>query len=145
MGYTGETGDIVVTHAIGPGPLAKHREKSFVPDHDFQETEIARIYRESGRHSTYLGDWHSHPGGSDRLSWRDRATLRRISRAPAARVQQPVMVIIAERETLRIGAHQGRRLRRFSFAVQRLVIVAFENNTGESRPPEISAARRLGS
>ena len=33
-----------------------------------QEQEIGRVYTASGRCTTYVGDWHSHPGGSLYLS-----------------------------------------------------------------------------
>jgi len=32
---------------------------SFLPDATYQENEIARIYEDSIRISTYLGDWHT--------------------------------------------------------------------------------------
>ena len=97
MGYRGEGGDVVVTAVIGPGPTAMHARARFLPDHAFQEREIARVYQESGRMHTYLGDWHSHPDGPCTLSSRDRVTLRRIGRERDARVPEPVMVLACGR------------------------------------------------
>ena len=103
MGYE-QDDSTVVTTCIGPGPKAIHTRTSFVPDYDYQEREIARVYKESGRVSTYLGDWHTHPGGRLRLSRIDRDTLRRIAAHPPARMARPVMVILAGGEPWRLGA-----------------------------------------
>jgi integrative and conjugative element protein (TIGR02256 family) len=84
----------VVTNAVGPGPQAQHDYCSFIPDYDYHCAEIARIYEASGRRYTYLGDWHTHPGGSPRLSRRDRLTLRRIARHEPARVRTPLMLVV---------------------------------------------------
>lgn len=96
LGYWAKgDGDPVVTHCIGPGPNATHSETRFQPDHDYQVTEIARLYKDSDRRLHYLGDWHSHPDGGGTLSRLDRACLRRIARCREARVDEPVMMILA--------------------------------------------------
>jgi integrative and conjugative element protein (TIGR02256 family) len=96
IGYTDghDDGDLVIEHIIGPGPQAKHSELFFVPDHDFHEREVNRIYYESGRQSIYLGDWHSHPVGGPLLSKVDKATLSRIASHKAARIAAPVMALV---------------------------------------------------
>ena len=94
MGYWAEA-DVVITHAVGPGPNATHGKISFIPDAQYQEGEVARIYEESGRLSTYLGDWHTHPRGSTRMSRRDRRTLRRIASSTEARCPKPLMALCA--------------------------------------------------
>ena len=64
IGYwTPDGSQAVVTQIIGPGPGALHTRTKFVPDTEYQEVEITRIYLESGRIQTYLGDWHTHPEG----------------------------------------------------------------------------------
>lgn len=84
---------VIITQIIGPGPNAKHKHHYFEPDHEWQESEIARLYHESGRIYTYLGDWHTHPKGNAKLSWRDCRTLRRIATYPSARSPVPLMAI----------------------------------------------------
>ncbi|HEY0995641.1 MAG TPA: Mov34/MPN/PAD-1 family protein [Gemmatimonadaceae bacterium] len=86
--------EVVVTEAVGPGPGAVHERSWFIPDHAYQEREIARLYEASGRMATYLGDWHAHPDGPAALSTRDLATLRRIASAPAARAPRPIMLLL---------------------------------------------------
>ena len=96
LGYWAkDDGGTVVTHSIGPGSNAVHSETRFRPDHDYHLTEIARLYEESNRRLHYLGDWHSHPDGEGTLSRLDRSCLRRISRCSEARVERPVMLILA--------------------------------------------------
>lgn len=96
MGYWDPVGrDVVITAAIGPGPEACHEPAAFCPDHDHQVTEISRHYEASGRRSTYLGDWHTHPMGPGKLSRQDRRTLARIARTPEARAPHPLMLVAA--------------------------------------------------
>lgn len=94
MGYWAEP-DVVITDAIGPGPKAVHYKIGFLPDAQFHEMEVARIYGQSGRLSTYLGDWHTHPRGSTRLSRRDKRTLQRIACSSDARCPKPLMAVLA--------------------------------------------------
>lgn len=89
---------------IGPGPTAVHSRHSFSPDSNYQERQIACAYEESGRRLTYLGDWHTHPGSSPALSWRDRRTLRDISGSDTARQPRPVMLIWGYGNPWRVAA-----------------------------------------
>lgn len=94
MGYAAPAGAVVITHIIGPGPHAVHAQSAFIPDHAFHRDQVARVYASTNRQSTYLGDWHTHPNGSTTLSATDRDTLRSIANAPAARVPEPLMLIV---------------------------------------------------
>jgi integrative and conjugative element protein (TIGR02256 family) len=86
--------DVVITDIIGPGPKAEHRRYSFAPDTKWQEHEIARIYEQSGRIHTYLGDWHSHPYGNQQLSVKDLITLFRVAVHKPARAPSPIMGVL---------------------------------------------------
>jgi integrative and conjugative element protein (TIGR02256 family) len=83
-----------VTDIVGPGRKAIHDHSSFTPDNHFHQTEMARIYIESGRIHTYLGDWHTHPGQKAYLSERDKKTLHNISSFRPSRLQEPIMIIL---------------------------------------------------
>jgi integrative and conjugative element protein (TIGR02256 family) len=96
----------VITDVLGPGPRAKHRKISFVPDASYHESEIARLYEESGRLHTYLGDWHSHPDSTTRLSRTDRHTLLTIAKHAEARVVTPLMAVIGESDPLTLQVWQ---------------------------------------
>ncbi len=95
MGYFSRKKTVVVTDLVGPGPKAQHNRYSFIPDYKFQEKQIAQIYDESNRFHTYLGDWHTHPGGSATLSGTDARALENIADYPKARAPLPIMVLLA--------------------------------------------------
>lgn len=86
--------EVVITSAIGCGPRSTHKRHSFVPDYEYQEAEVARVYEESGRVHVYLGDWHTHPRQSVCLSSRDKQTLRRIGASAEARAPVPIMAVL---------------------------------------------------
>lgn len=94
MGYIATNGDVVVTDIIGPGDNAIHKKYSFYPDQDFQLKKIERIYFESSKSNTYLGDWHSHPHSKPSLSNRDKKTLGNIASDQGSQNNNPVMVVL---------------------------------------------------
>jgi integrative and conjugative element protein (TIGR02256 family) len=109
LGYQAEGDATVVTIVVGPGPNARHSKAAYCPDHEYQEQEIAKIYAASGRRTTYVGDWHSHPGGALYLSRTDVRTVRTISRHENARLAKPIMIVAANgRPEWDIGAWQWR-------------------------------------
>jgi integrative and conjugative element protein (TIGR02256 family) len=108
LGYWADAGtQVVITDAVGPGPKAVHKRASFEPDHAFQEAEIGRLYRRSGRRLSYLGDWHTHPRGGLGLSRKDRRTLGLIASDPAARAPTPLIAILAGRRRWHIAFWRG--------------------------------------
>lgn len=118
LGYWSEDGkDVVVVAAVGPGPDAYHGKTRFIPDYFYQESEIARLYEQHGRRLQYLGDWHSHPGGTDELSWRDRLTMARIASSKSARVKTPLMAVIAGQGEWSLTMWQGAPGRAFFSSV----------------------------
>lgn len=94
LGYKDELNNIVITNLVGAGPKAIHNKYSFTPDGEYQQNELSRIYFESDRITTYLGDWHSHPYQNAYMSWRDRTTLKKIANTKAAREPNPIFIII---------------------------------------------------
>lgn len=95
LGWGLDHEEVVVADLVGPGPNATHRCDRFEPDTHWQRLGIAEAYARSGRIHRYLGDWHSHPGGSTTPSRRDSRTARKISRHRAARARRPVMLIVS--------------------------------------------------
>lgn len=110
MGHWAEDqAGVVIADVVGPGPKAVHKRMSFVPDHLYQEREIARLYRESGRRVTYLGDWHSHPEGPLELSVIDRLTQLRIGKHLTARAPRALMALVAGGHPWTLGVWQLER------------------------------------
>jgi len=110
MGYWSNPNTVVITDVIGPGSNAKHNRYSFHPDIEYHTAEINRIYSQSGRVNTYLGDWHTHPKGAARTSQKDRKTLNAIASFPDARTPRPLMAIMAGSRgwKLAVWSWQGR-------------------------------------
>ncbi len=102
IGYFMET-EVVIVDVIGPGKSAKHEVGTFTPDYTWHDQEVARLYKESGRRHTYLGDWHTHPDGFGSLSIRDIATLDNIARCKSARARNPVMAILSGKRKWKIA------------------------------------------
>jgi len=96
LGYfrDGEQDRIQVSGQIGPGPNAGHARHRFDPDGDWQAERIAECYEKSGWVETYLGDWHSHPGGGRQPSALDRSTAKEIANCEEARAPHPLIVIL---------------------------------------------------
>jgi len=85
----------VVDHIVGPGPKATHAHCRFLPDLPWQHDRIAERFLATDGISTYLGDWHSHPGARHgRLSYTDCKALRCIINAPEASCSSPLMMIL---------------------------------------------------
>lgn len=109
LGYCTAAG-VVVADAIGPGPRAERTPSWFLPDDEWQQDELARRYAASGRTHTYLGDWHTHPGGVPSPSRTDRGTLAKIAAHRPARQPAPLSAVLAPDAsgTLAFWQHTGR-------------------------------------
>lgn len=94
--WSSDESGVVILHATGPGPDARHRSFGFTPDAAYHEAEVARLYSLSNRRGTYLGDWHTHPNCTfAALSRRDRRTMRTIARCKEARAPRPLMLLLS--------------------------------------------------
>jgi integrative and conjugative element protein (TIGR02256 family) len=108
LGYrrlpTNAPAQLVVTDTVGAGPKARRRRLRFAPDGRWQEQRLEEIYERSGRHSTFLGDWHSHPRGAPRPSLLDRRTYARVAAAPQTASELVLVLILALNDVVRPGA-----------------------------------------
>lgn len=130
LGYWSESPvEPVITHVVGPGPLAKHARDSFVPDHRFHNSEVARLC-EVNPTLQYLGDWHTHPGAAGYLSTADYATLRKIAVSRTARAPRPLMLILGFGPRWEPVAWSLRKKKKClvlpSFVIERWNITTFE-------------------
>jgi integrative and conjugative element protein (TIGR02256 family) len=92
--YTPPTNDVVVTHVIGPGPSATHRRTRFVPDRAFDDGALSDLWETSNYCIRYVGDWHTHPGGSSHLSSTDKAFMQHALRDPKSFLKYAVVAIV---------------------------------------------------
>ena len=90
---------VVVHQAIGPGPSARNDRGGFEPDTEWQAAQVATAWA-ANMTLEYLGDWHTHPGGTTGFSELDRATARTIATAPEARQPRPVMLVAVLQQDL---------------------------------------------
>jgi integrative and conjugative element protein (TIGR02256 family) len=96
MGYGSDT-TYQITASIGAGPKAVRTRSSFSPDGTWQLDQIASCYEAASRRIRYLGDWHSHPDGSSRPSWRDWRTTVATARTAEAYQRHPLLAIVGRR------------------------------------------------
>lgn len=101
--------EVAVTKVIGPGPKAVHERSLFRPDAEYQEGELERLFYEFKCSQTYLGDWHTHPGGVPRLSSLDLRTLRKIAWHKPARAPRPLMGVMSGDPEWELDLWQGSR------------------------------------
>jgi integrative and conjugative element protein (TIGR02256 family) len=106
FGYEGDGDEIVIAVALGPGPSARHRPRSFRPDRNATGQAIAAVHeRTSGRYR-YIGSWHTHPLGRANPSGVDLATARDIASQEEVDLPRPLIVIQATRPSAR-GVRMG--------------------------------------
>jgi integrative and conjugative element protein (TIGR02256 family) len=99
MGYR-TRGSVVITDVVGAGPNATHAQTFYRSDLAHERREIARIYEQSNRMHSYLGDWHTHPAGLLKLSRKDKVALKSVATCKEARVQRPITGILAGQDEL---------------------------------------------
>lgn len=92
--YPQESQDIVITDVIGPGSDAVHMRTRFVPDREFHDHALEKLWERSQHKIRYVGDWHTHPGGSSALSSIDKAFMRHALRSRAAYLKYALVAIV---------------------------------------------------
>lgn len=124
FGFVSDAGEPVVVKAYGPGPKAKHKRTSFIPDSAETQRLIDWHYEADGL--GYLGEWHTHPQGEASPSDRDARFLANLAKDPDAGTPAPLALILATRpfhfrvQTKELGAFQlvsPERIERLEIAV----------------------------
>lgn len=96
FGYRAAPLEFVIEQISGPGPNAAHDRRTFVPDYDFDEKLAVTIYENTRGHTSYLGDWHSHPDTtSSYLSYKDRRAIKSVLRSEDAQLSATLSMVIA--------------------------------------------------
>lgn len=94
-GRRDEAGNITVTHASGPGPMAIHKPTEFHKDIDFCQQFLDKLLSESGGDIVYVGEWHSHPASDNKPSGIDLMSLSQIASQTEYLTINPVMIIFS--------------------------------------------------
>jgi len=124
FGFISDDDEAVVARAYGPGPKAKHRPRSYVPDSQETQRLIDSHYDNDGL--SYLGEWHTHPQGQATPSGRDANFLSNLAEDAAAGTPEPVALILATRifhfrvQAEELGAfqlHSAGRIERLEISV----------------------------
>lgn len=99
-----ESGDqeVVVVAALGPGPRAKHRPRSLIPDREATQAAIRLVHQRAEGRYRYIGSWHSHPLGSATPSRRDVQTAREVAAQLEVDLPRPLILIQATRPRIRL-------------------------------------------
>ena len=90
-GWAADEG-VIIAHAVGPGPRAKHGPHSFIRDGKYSQDQLDTIYEQSSGQCDYVGEWHSHPVSSP-PSPTDRRSMRDISQDPKYQKGEPLLVL----------------------------------------------------
>jgi integrative and conjugative element protein (TIGR02256 family) len=88
------SGDSVVVLAYGPGPRARHRPWSIAPDREATQAAVKEVHASSEGALSYIGEWHTHPGGTDRPSRQDLNSIATIASEEGVDVAEPLMMIV---------------------------------------------------
>ena len=112
FGYSAE-GGVVVVGAGGPGPKARHRLRSFAPDHGAVDRAITVVHEASQQRYRYLGSWHTHPMGRPSPSSIDVAAAQAMSEEASVILPQPLLIIQASRPLLRTYSDSNLRAYRW--------------------------------
>jgi integrative and conjugative element protein (TIGR02256 family) len=91
-------GGLVITDVVDAGPEAVRETSAFTPDADYQLSDIGRLYTSSGRLNTFIGDWHTHPGGSLAYSRVDLGAMKTVAHSAESRCAFPLMLILGGKD-----------------------------------------------
>ena len=99
-----DSGELIITGASGPGPLARKTKYSFARDTQYCQQYLDESAKDSLGLVDYAGEWHKHHEIDPWPSWQDISTLKNIAVSPDYHVSVPVLLIIGQsnlRESLR--------------------------------------------
>ena len=92
----GRDGEVIITHASGPGPEARRSPFHFQHDRIFCQEFLDSLARKTSGRIDYLGEWHKHFESDPRPSGTDIKTLRKIVSDNNYHVSLPLLLIIGQ-------------------------------------------------
>lgn len=131
LGYwTASGADLVVTHVTPPASRGWPWGVRITGDGHRDKFDAA--WNASGGHVTFLGDWHTHPGGPTRPSARDEQTMTKLATDEDYGSPRPLIAVVATGRwpLSRTPAELAFYLRNSGGEVQRLPYRGFEELPG---------------
>lgn len=86
-------GQLLITHATGPGPRARHGLASFTRDGSYAQHELCKAIERSDGRVDYLGEWHSHTLAVG-PSWTDQKSMIEISTNTSYQLLDPLLLLV---------------------------------------------------
>lgn len=77
VGVVLATNDILITHAVGPGPNAIKRYNEFQKDYEYSMKMLNFLYKKYS--VDFIGDWHKHPNNNLGYSIKDYTSMIKIT------------------------------------------------------------------
>jgi integrative and conjugative element protein (TIGR02256 family) len=94
-GYVDENGNVIITHASGPGPKASQSGVRFEKDIEYCQEFLNKLFVQSARKIVYVGEWHSHPSKNNNPSGLDIKSFSEIAVEKGYLTDEPVMIILS--------------------------------------------------
>lgn len=92
--YLNNYKELVISDIIYPDKF-KNSPMRFEPDHRDLNAKLKNIYKEFEGKIEYVGDWHSHPNGSNQFSQLDFQSIQDVAKSQSVNTHNPVLLIAA--------------------------------------------------
>jgi proteasome lid subunit RPN8/RPN11 len=86
--------EVVISDIIIPEKF-KHSKMSFVPDNNDLSKKLEEINQIYEGKLEYLGDWHTHPNGSNLFSGADFDSIKIVAYSQFVKIKNPILMIAA--------------------------------------------------
>jgi integrative and conjugative element protein (TIGR02256 family) len=86
--------DLVISDIIVPDKY-KNSPTKFEPDHKELNIKTKEYFQHFDNKVIYVGDWHSHPNGSNHFSQPDFNSIRDVAKSNTVNIKNPILLIAA--------------------------------------------------
>ncbi len=86
--------DLVISDIIVPDRY-KSSPTKFEPDHKELNLRTKEYYKHFDNKVIYVGDWHSHPNGSNQFSQPDFNSIKDVAKSNTVNIRNPILLIAA--------------------------------------------------
>lgn len=86
--------DLVISDIIVPEKY-KSSPTKFEPDHKELNSLTKEYYKQFNNKVIYIGDWHSHPNGSNHFSQPDFNSIKDVANSKTVNIKNPILLIVS--------------------------------------------------